>query len=1159
MVEIHSLNSSNQEEQAISEGATPEGAQIGVVPTISTETTDIVGVVPTISTSTTENVGLKQPMENIQEEANPPNPSQMMETPQNVADDEEKPLSLKRPRGGQLGRKKGDRINKPRTSDSCIKNRCIVESAMFFFHSQVMPRLHRDHIKVLARTPFMYLFAFPNRTQANNPLLHSILLKWDNDKGGFLLSNKLLMFTPDEVALVMGLGFEGEVVVYKRETLTFSALRRKFFEKRNEKITRKELEDTIIAALGNKKGTAEEIGGLLVMYIFTTILFPQNSGNVPIHLFPYVENIDRLRKYNWAETAWFFEHVEVPKVRIFRGHIPRFYNWKLHIGWRRDSFSRKLDLVRNTDIKPGSLDWSPSEALFKTEGLVFNFYSTCLARTDSLRKTHNLHLYKLVMEMAPIYNLFKFRVCNELLGCAASHMIEDLKYVEEESTELPKLSPATEQKMIAEVSHEEWKYQIKKKSRSKNVSPPGEQHAKGECKKSPGKGKQKGKAAKVEEKKGAHKPSSSIGVVTRSCAKLLEETPSSPLNKRVLYSVTPTPSVGKDAPVKRRKKEGNKIGDVEGKKENPEEGTDKITPEDVGVETFSESEETLEPQLTQNESVLQYGEIGTQYGGTLSDGGLDASDVVAQVLNDLKKKKHGEQGEENKVEPGGDNQCDQQKEGEENQGEKGGDKQFVEQKGVEKEVGVKAGGGDGEGKGEQGDQGGDGEGKGEQGEKVVDVKKGVHGSVAGNKETVIRLGDEHPTFSLGLTPPPPEIKKVSKELPIIPIKTTKLYSRAKILMSKKAGLRQAMKQDSQIIEISSQEQEKPAVKKGAMNKRVPMRRIQPKRNYVDKEPFVGEPFIHDDLKESMTFKNWVQTCLFQYDITEIEGVPFRYFEDHKDWDFCNDSLFIDPDIPELTQKQPLAKKSWEYEYRDMVSDTVSNVLDAWVNKYFNNILRESDYPFQNKAADLFMLPDHFRDILFSGNQIGPEVVEIAAFLLQRDTPVKNNEEWFYVIAKTLDMGHTNSFMKLFLAQPHLFSEQFERAKWLFVPLYARGHWILGAVDLKHKVIHLYNSLKDEEENMYWFSPHINTMHWVKYFLSWRLGDEEWMKVEYTWMGCPHQEGSNDCAIFIIRIMDCLSRNVAFDFDQAMIRKERLLLAFRILVDDRNDLQFSPNM
>ena len=79
-------------------------------------------------------------------------------------------------------------------------------------------------------------------------------------------------------------------------------------------------------------------------------------------------------------------------------------------------------------------------------------------------------------------------------------------------------------------------------------------------------------------------------------------------------------------------------------------------------------------------------------------------------------------------------------------------------------------------------------------------------------------------------------------------------------------------------------------------------------------------------------------------------------------------------------------------------------------------------------------------------------------------------------------------MKLFLAQPHLFSGQFDSAKWLFVPLCALGHWLLATVDLKSKKIQMYNSLGgDQDDNEYWFQPHVNKMHWVKYFLSWTLG------------------------------------------------------------------------
>lgn len=150
-------------------------------------------------------------------------------------------------------------------------------------------------------------------------------------------------------------------------------------------------------------------------------------------------------------------------MRVYTGHIPRLYNWKLHIGWRRDSFNRRLDLVKTADVKEKPLEWSTSESLFKREGLVFSFYTTCLARTESLLRTQNMHLHTLVIEMTPIYVLFQFRVCSDLVQRAAPHMYQDLKYVEEDDTEIPQLSPASEKKLIGQVAHAEWKHEIKKR------------------------------------------------------------------------------------------------------------------------------------------------------------------------------------------------------------------------------------------------------------------------------------------------------------------------------------------------------------------------------------------------------------------------------------------------------------------------------------------------------------------------------------------------------------------------------------------------------------------------------------------------------------------------------------------------------------------------
>lgn len=90
------------------------------------------------------------------------------------------------------------------------------------------------------------------------------------------------------------------------------------------------------------------------------------------------------------------------------------------------------------------------------------------------------------------------------------------------------------------------------------------------------------------------------------------------------------------------------------------------------------------------------------------------------------------------------------------------------------------------------------------------------------------------------------------------------------------------------------------------------------------------------------------------------------------WNYYTDSFIDSGNLP-LTEKRPLANKTWVYENRDLVSELVSNILDGWVTNYFRNKIGDDDYTFRNDAANLFMPVDYFRDLLYCENELGPEV------------------------------------------------------------------------------------------------------------------------------------------------------------------------------------------
>ncbi|KAF3328925.1 hypothetical protein FCM35_KLT06003 [Carex littledalei] len=565
-------------------------------------------------------------------------------------------------------------------------------------------------------------------------------------------------------------------------------------------------------------------------------------------------------------------------------------------------------------------------------------------------------------------------------------------------------------------------------------------------------------------------------VNTRSSLKLLcqaaeiKETPASPLKKKVLFgeTVTPTPSVGRDAPVKKSKNETKQPQAVE---ENV------LSEEDTHGFTTQE-DESQDPKIDK---------------------------IIQDVIAHHKEKEKSEGGQE-----------------------------ADEKQGIEKE-------------------------------EIVGMKV----EVVEEKEAVCNLGDmDGPSFSLGLSPEvqiPTDDKNKEKEK--LDVDKSDLKSRPKVLGAKfvyergqcrKRGRKPLPETETNVVEISSQEpeQQKPKPKKkiaGRRKKRVPIRRTMPKRGANEPKPsFLGEPFVHDVAKVAVPPGEWIPCILAKYgeEYNEFDDVPFKL--NYPDWDFFSDSIFVDPTFESCTGKVPLPNKKWSYDNRDLVSVEVSNVLDSWVKKYFQFEIGDEDYPFKNTQSGLFMTIDQFRDLLFSNNQVGSEAVDIALFIMQLETPV--DEEWFYLTNDCIEMAPFNQLDIVYRRQRELFSPQFEKCRWLFVPLVGRKHWILAAFDLKNQKIQMYNSL-NPSSNQYYLEPHINYLHWVKYFLSWRLGKESWMDVQLSWMETP-QQSSQDCAIFVLRCIDCLTRKVPLDFTQEMISAERVLLACRILTDERNEFKFA---
>jgi hypothetical protein len=68
------------------------------------------------------------------------------------------------------------------------------------------------------------------------------------------------------------------------------------------------------------------------------------------------------------------EHVNVNSIVKYRGHIPRYLDWKLDVVWRRESFRRALVDIPKLAVSSAPLVHSKCEKLLRESSFVVAYY-----------------------------------------------------------------------------------------------------------------------------------------------------------------------------------------------------------------------------------------------------------------------------------------------------------------------------------------------------------------------------------------------------------------------------------------------------------------------------------------------------------------------------------------------------------------------------------------------------------------------------------------------------------------------------------------------------------------------------------------------------------------------------------------------------------------
>ncbi|XP_077210688.1 uncharacterized protein LOC143846158 [Tasmannia lanceolata] len=179
-------------------------------------------------------------------------------------------------------------------------------------------KLKDDHWNLLNKTPFRHLFELGG-IPVYKTLLGCLVSLWDSRTNCFTLGGESISFDVSDVALALGLSTRGEIISYNRSRTTNIA----GWRFRKPSASRMEIVSMINCLVVNDdKESIELTVKLLLLLLFSTVLFTQTEHKVHRSLFPYIDNIGSTCNFAWAYAVYddVIEHLNALST-TGKGHL----------------------------------------------------------------------------------------------------------------------------------------------------------------------------------------------------------------------------------------------------------------------------------------------------------------------------------------------------------------------------------------------------------------------------------------------------------------------------------------------------------------------------------------------------------------------------------------------------------------------------------------------------------------------------------------------------------------------------------------------------------------------------------------------------------------------------------------------------------------------
>jgi hypothetical protein len=181
---------------------------------------------------------------------------------------------------------------------------------------RIKNKLTDEHTAILSGTPFRHIFQMLYEdnlqvTQINNQdikkALFALLDCYSQDDVGFIISNNLIKFTVEDVAVLLGLKAFG-VDIEKNcshDKHKESTLFKKYFDGKRS-IYKDQISDRIVQLLEDENHVRDDVVLLIITYICITILFSNSANRLLWSHTPYFDDLKKMQDVNWAAAVHSF-------------------------------------------------------------------------------------------------------------------------------------------------------------------------------------------------------------------------------------------------------------------------------------------------------------------------------------------------------------------------------------------------------------------------------------------------------------------------------------------------------------------------------------------------------------------------------------------------------------------------------------------------------------------------------------------------------------------------------------------------------------------------------------------------------------------------------------------------------------------------------------